>query len=193
VQRSPTSTLAAGLSTWMAFKMVAPSLVTVTSWPRPMLWEEGGAATAAAGQQGARGLAETRAAATPALSERGACRRAATHRRDLFGAVAQWNPPAGSCPCLWAPACSSPGQPPPRRRQMRPVWAKEAGGRHRLASTLLPTAEPLVCYNTSQARLLAKHHRAVETLSNQQELVRGGATASTTPSSPCAPSRRGPL
>ena len=35
--RSPTSTLAAGLSTYKDFRMVAPSFVTITSWPLPML------------------------------------------------------------------------------------------------------------------------------------------------------------
>jgi hypothetical protein len=33
----PCSTFAAGLSTYTDLRMVAPSLVTVTSWPRPML------------------------------------------------------------------------------------------------------------------------------------------------------------
>lgn len=35
--RSPTSTLAAGLSTYRDLRMVAPSFVTITSWPLPML------------------------------------------------------------------------------------------------------------------------------------------------------------
>ena len=35
--RSPTSTLAAGLSTYRDLRMVAPSLVTMTWLPRPML------------------------------------------------------------------------------------------------------------------------------------------------------------
>lgn len=37
-KRIPTRTLAAGLSIWRDFKMVAPSLVTVTCRPLPVDW-----------------------------------------------------------------------------------------------------------------------------------------------------------